>query len=613
MEFRILGPLEVFDGSRRLEIGAGKQRALLALLLINANEVVPSERLIDALWDETPPTTAAKALQNAVSQLRRALADGAAVAGEGRLATRGGGYILGVGEGELDLDVFERMTIEGREALASGAPDVAATKLREALALWRGPALADFSYAGFAQSEIARVDDLRVVALEDRIEAELALGRHAALVAEIQALAARYPLRERLRAQLMLALYRSGRQAEALAAYREARDLLGEELGLEPSQELQSLHRAILRQHPALALPAARAAGKRADAPLAGEDPREQPDTRRPQQRGASRPWLRGAAAGVLVFTLATAVAVLLYRSRTDGEAVVAQGNALAVVDVEDGTVVASVPVGRMPRGLTASADAVWVANTEDGTITGVDTPSRRAVTTVGTGSTTPTDVVAADGAVWAVNPIEGAVSRIDPQTGSVQVAHLPERVSDPGTETDLVHSDGSIWVALRSLWRINTATLRFERVARLPSYPHFHWNTGTAMAAHGDRLWLTVGPRTVWGVDMRTGRRVAEVAVAGAGAIAASADAVWITAGLDELWRVDPTVGVAVATIRVGRDPVDVAVGQDAVWVAAAGDGTVSRVDPSTNSVVETIAVGARPTALALNRDELWVSVRER
>ncbi len=233
MEFRILGPLEVIEDGQALELGGQKQRALLAVLLLEANRVVSSDRLIQALWEEGPPETAQKALQVYVSQLRKTL-------GRERLETRAPGYLVRVEEGELDLERFQELRAEG--------------KLAEALSLWRGPPLSDVAYQRFAQTEIARLEELRLACLEDRLEADLASGRHAELVGELEALAREHPLRQRPRGQLMLALYRSGRDAEALDAYQETRRALVEELGIEPRRELQDLQQRILRQDPSLDL-----------------------------------------------------------------------------------------------------------------------------------------------------------------------------------------------------------------------------------------------------------------------------------------------------------------------------------------------------------------------
>jgi DNA-binding SARP family transcriptional activator/tetratricopeptide (TPR) repeat protein len=236
IDFRILGPLEVLADGRPLELGAPKQRTLLALLLLEANRVVSADRLIDALWDESAPETAHKALQVYVSQLRKLL-------GRDRLETRSPGYRLRVEPGELDLDRFRTLSNEGRR--------------HDALELWRGPPLAEFAYHAFAETEIAQLEELRSACLEDRIERDLAEGRHRDVIAELEALIRAHPLRERLRAQLMLALYRSGRQGDALDAYQAARRALVDELGIEPSRELRELHQAMLNQSPRLDVAAA--------------------------------------------------------------------------------------------------------------------------------------------------------------------------------------------------------------------------------------------------------------------------------------------------------------------------------------------------------------------
>jgi DNA-binding SARP family transcriptional activator len=242
VEFRILGPLEVVEGGRALTLGGSRQRALLALLLTRANEVVSTDRLIEELWGARAPKTASNALQYHVSQLRKALAPSEAI------VTQDPGYAIRIGPDQLDLLRFERLVEGARQA----PPELAARRLREALDLWRGAPLADLADEPFAQAEIRRLEELRVAALELRIEADLAHGRHAELVGELELLVRDHPLRERLRAALMRALYAAGRQADALRVYRDTRSLLVDELGIEPSPALQELEKSILRQDPAL-------------------------------------------------------------------------------------------------------------------------------------------------------------------------------------------------------------------------------------------------------------------------------------------------------------------------------------------------------------------------
>src|SRR5919197_394518 len=245
VEFRVLGPVDAVVDGQPVPLPAAKPRALLAILLLSRNRVVPVHELISDLWGDEPPDTAAKALQVYVSQLRKAI-------GTDRLLTKTPGYSLRVENGELDLDRFERLVREGRELLSTGDAKAAAQRFEQALELWRGQPLAEFTAEPFARDAGARLEESRLAALEERIEADLSLGRHARLISELEELVTRYPLRERLRGQLMLALYRSGRQAEALDLYRRTRETLIDELGIEPSPELQELERAILRQDRAL-------------------------------------------------------------------------------------------------------------------------------------------------------------------------------------------------------------------------------------------------------------------------------------------------------------------------------------------------------------------------
>ena len=263
LEFRILGPLEVQAEGRAIALGGPQQRAVLAVLLLHAGSVVSTERLIDDLWGDTVPPSARAVLQGYVSNLRKAIG--------GVLVTRAPGYVVELAPEQLDLHVFELLLRRGREELAAGRPEAAAETLHSALALWRGRALADFADEPFAGAAILRLEELRLAALEERIDAELALGRQSTLVGELEALVAEYPLRERFRSQLMLALYRSGRQAEALDAYQAARRVLVDELGIEPGRALQELERAILNHDPIVDAPRHDVAQPVTASPVPGE------------------------------------------------------------------------------------------------------------------------------------------------------------------------------------------------------------------------------------------------------------------------------------------------------------------------------------------------------
>ena len=353
MDFRILGPLEVAQDGQSLRLGGAQQRALLAVLLIYRGEVLSTDRLIDELWADCPPPTAAKTVQGYVSQLRRVL-------GEEAIVTRGHGYRLAVVSDQVDVARFEALVSEGQTALADGDAANAQQRLGEALALWRGEPLADFAYDAFAQAEIARLQESRLAAIEARIDADLALGEHTRLVAELEALVHQHPLRERLIAQLMLALYRSGRQAEALACYRAARKRLVEELGLDPGRDLQELEEAILTQDRAL------------DLPTRGSARGPPPSARR------RRAGLVIAAAGVVLLAAIAAAAVTLSAS---GSASLRVGaNSLAVLDPRSNTVVASASVGVRPGAIAFGAGSLWVANMDDQTVSRIDPATLRTM-----------------------------------------------------------------------------------------------------------------------------------------------------------------------------------------------------------------------------------------
>jgi DNA-binding SARP family transcriptional activator/class 3 adenylate cyclase len=296
VEFRILGPLEVLDVGRPVALPGGRGRALLALLILHAGEVVSADRLIDELWGESPPPTATTALQGLVSTLRKRLQP-ARVGGEAGavLRTVPPGYVLATDPAGVDANLFRRLLEEASGATAAER----SARLRQALSLWRGPVLAEFTYQPFAQREITALEELRLVAIEERVEADLALGRHGQLVAELEALVAEHPFREGLRGELMVALYRAGRQAEALGVYRDARQALAEELGIEPGPRLRQLEGAILRQDPALDLEPSHETAPAAGTPLHPVS-----------GTAAAEPWLSGERRTVTVVFVDLAVSL---------------------------------------------------------------------------------------------------------------------------------------------------------------------------------------------------------------------------------------------------------------------------------------------------------------
>ena len=388
LRFLLLGPLEARRDDTALDLGPRKQRAVLALLLLNANRVVPTERLIDDLWGESPPETARSALQVYVAGLRKALGPDGAV-----LRTAAPGYVLDVPPGSLDLDRFKSLRAEARAATDSARK---AELLHGALALWRGGPLAELGSEPFAPAAAAQLEQLRLGALEERIDADLALGRHAQLLPELNGLVAEHPYHEPFRAQLMLALYRAGRQADALAAYRAAREDFMDGLGLEPGPDLKALERAVLEQDPALGGPAA--------PPQTGEEP--------PQRR--RRPWILAAALGVLAVAAVVAAAVLLREEST----ITVPPNSLAVIDPATNDVTGVVPVGVGPGPIAAGGGALWVG-TLDKTLQRVD-PGALAVAKTFSLGATPTGVAFGADAAWVAHGLTGEVSRVDPQLEGV-------------------------------------------------------------------------------------------------------------------------------------------------------------------------------------------------
>jgi YVTN family beta-propeller protein len=576
----MLGPLEVLEGTKPVGLGGARQRAVLAYLLINRGEAVSVDRIVDALWGESPPATATKTVQVYVSRLRKLL-------GADALATRGHAYALIAEPDRVDADRFERLAAEGRERFAAGDARGAAERLQEALALWRGEPLADVAYESFAGSEASRLDDLRLAALEDRIDAELALARHGALVPELEALVKEHPTRERLRGQLMLALYRSGRQTDALEAYREGRTRLADELGLEPGPELQRLERAILSQDPELDRPSppARLAAIR---------------------RGRGAPLV--IAGGLLLLAAAVAAWIGL-----TGEDELAEPNSLAVIDPASNELETTVPTGVDPAEVDVDGKYVWVANRGDGTVSKVDAPSRTVVATRSPDSSVAGLAVGAGG-VWIGDTRRQNLVRLDPdlQAGDRTVRVGPDELDVFGSfsANPVAVGEGAVWVGsgYGGLARVDPETL--EMVDDVP--------------VGNDPVALTTGAGAVWVVDQddgtlaridpRSANAVTWATQVGQSpaAVAVGEDAIWVASSQsDTVSRVDPENGAVTAAIPVGRHPTGVATGAGAVWVANSLDGTVSRIDPETNRVEATIAVGEAPRSVTFADDRVWVSVQ--
>ena len=586
MEFRLLGLLQVAEGGRALDLPRGKERALLAVLLLHANVPVSTDRLVDALWGERPPEHATKTLQVYVSRLRKSV-------GGDRLATTPAGYSLTVAGGELDVDQFEHLVNEGRRVLDDGDATGAERLLSEALGLWRGPALADFRFDDFAQPEARRLDALRVDAASDRIDAKLQRGRAQAVIGELEQLVAENPLEERPHRQLMLALYRTGRQADALEVYRRTRSLLADELGLEPSPELQALERSILTQDPALDAPAS---------------PLLQATTRRGGQLLL--------AGGILVLAAAATAAALLIRSGQSGLSSLAP-NSLGVIDATTRRIVVQIPEPVGAARLASAGQHVWVGNDDSDTVSVLDSSTRQATKLVNTGF--PSELAVGEGAAWVVNGRTGLLTKIDPAYGRVQQV----RITSPNLAYDgsrgyldplsIAAGLGSVWVAdgSRRLIRINPATAK----------PDFGIDLGARLDG------VAVGLGAVWAISGvnasvirldRRGRETARIPIVSRPgfqspfplAVAVGEGYVWVLNGnTATVTKIDPKQRGVYATIPIGIEhgPLRLTAGAGAAWVADE-DGTLARIDPATNQLeIIPVAHGLKDVAVA--GDSVWVT----
>ena len=578
MEFGVLGPVTVRHGGRELPLGGPKQRALLAILLLRANEVVSRDRLVEGLWGERPPPTAAHTLDNYMSRLRKTL-------GEGRLERRPPGYALQVGPEELDLDRFEHLRALAREELARGEIALAAEKLRSALELWRGPALADVLYEPFAAEEAERLEERRVSALEERIEADLALGMSTEVVPELEALVRAHPFRERLLAQLMLALYRAGRQADALTAYQTGRRQLAEGLGLEPGPELRELQRTILEHDPSLTAPTTRRRAPRTPA--------------RPSRRT-----LAAVAVAVAAVAASAAVGIALGIGGSSASSTESTSSQLVGLSLDSGALSEPASLTSAPAAMAAQNGSLWIADPSAGTVTNFDLATQAVVDHVRVGGS-PGGLAEAAGSIWVVSVPGESVSRIDPETGTIT-----QRLALGRARASALAARGtSLWIADitdNALIELDVATGSRRRVP-LDLEP-------TALAIGDEAIWAAdYGASSIAQVDVRTGRTVATVRVGnGPVALAATRTALWVANSLDStVSRIDPISGSVVATIPVGSGPSALAASADAIWVANEYSGTVSRIDSSRNAVAETVDVGAGPTTLTVADGTVWVGAR--
>jgi peptide/nickel transport system substrate-binding protein len=533
------------------------------MLALEPGRTVSADRLAEGLWGDSLPPSAPKMIQLYVSHLRRIL-DGDGV----RIVTHGRGYELQLADGEVDVVRAERLADEARP--------------REALALWRGEPLADLADEPFAADAIRRLEELRLRIAGEAIDADLAAGRHAELVGELDALVAAHPLRERLHAQRMLALYRASRQSEALAAYHAARAELVEQIGVEPGADLRRLHEQILAHDPALDLPAA-------------AEPRPVSASRAPPRR-RSRALLVGAAALVVAGVLAFGIIRVL---EPDSLAGIGEDH-VGLIDPDGGRITAEYSVGHSPGAVTAGGGSVWVANRLDGTVSRIDRD--RQVTTIDVGGA-PAALAFGAGSLWVADGDGREVAQVDPGSNKVR-----QRIPAANAPRSLALAEGALWVVSGAEGDVHRVDLgRLNRVRKIPMGVK-----ASAIAAGAGALWVASEEAgTVTRLDPRSGRMIEAIPVAPApSALAVGEGAVWVADRTDgTLARVDPKRNAVTWSAAVGRDPAAVAVGDGAVWVAGGDEGIVARIDPDGPRMVERRKTGSSPSALAVAEGSVWTA----
>ena len=583
VRYRVLGSIEVADESGPIPIGRGKPRTLLAALLIDANRELSVDELIERIWDGQPPATATKSVQVLISQLRKALGGEMAP-----IATVGGGYILRVQDGETDVDLFEDLLERGRGQLGEGRAREAEATFDQALNLWRGRPFQDVAYEDFAREAIARLEDRRVVAMEERFEAMLAGGRHVDAVAGLERLVADHPLRERALGLLMLALYRSGRRADALAVYDTARRRLSEELGIDPGEPLRRLHEAILDS--------------------TGPDMDAEDGIGLEAPRGPRPRWLI-AAAGVAI--LATAAAVVV-ATRGSGSARIAglHGDSVGLVEPGTGHIVGQYNVGGAPSQVVADTHVAWTLNAADRIVARVDLV-KGSVRRIGPAAT-PTGLALGDGSLWVSYATPGKTSgtytigvlRLDPtslqQRARIQLA---ARTRWAGGTLPVLATPQGVWVgAFDGVYRINPTTDRSD--LRVPvSDPRFGGATVLALAELHGAIWALTDTRSIVQIDagQRKARVLTRLNAPSYGTMVAGGGSLWVSDPFGRVWRLDPGPEPGPHDIITGVDVSSLAFGDGAAWVTSEVTGTLTRIDPVSEQL-RTVAVGGAPTAVSVS-----------
>jgi DNA-binding SARP family transcriptional activator len=576
VDFRILGPLEVVDASGPVEISGTNTRAVLADLLLNVDRPVTTGSLVETVWGGSPPESAPAMLRNAISQLRRQLGDA--------IETTPGGYRLRLGANTLDAQRFTELVAAGREASRTGQPARASDALGEALALWRGRPLDGVARNGEFDVRTIELEELRRAATLDRIDADLQLGGSENEIAiEVGRLIEGDPYNERLRAQLMTALYRAGRQADALAAYQEARRALASDLGLEPGDALRELERRILQHDPGL------------------EAPRRAPGV--PGQR---RLWIVVVAFAVIAAVVAAGVTL----TRGGGEVpmIRVSASSLALVDATSGEVSATPGLGGSPTAVTTDSRGAWAA-TANQTLVRVSAEGA-VIETFGVGFE-PVDLATFGGTVWATSRgYLGRVARL--LQGRLTSYSLPRRVK--GRELHVAADAGGAWVGDgdNGIYRLDGATARL--VATAPDglrSPH-----GGKLVIGAGSIWVSDASHdgVVTRLDPVTGGEVASITLPldapSNGPATFGGNALWtVSRGETTLWRIDADANTINQTVRLGGGTTGLAFGNGSIWAVNDLDKTLLRIDPDAARVTRTWRFSRAPVAVAAAAGRVWVA----
>jgi ABC-type transport system substrate-binding protein/DNA-binding SARP family transcriptional activator/streptogramin lyase len=595
LRFQMLGAIRATLNGSAVNLGGPQQRAVLALLLLDGGSPVPVARIADALWGERPPPGSSATIQTYVFHLREALEPDRPRGTPAQvLVSERGGYRLEMGRAALDTREFEHLARSGVECMRNGAHEQALRELDAALDLWRGSVLADVVELEAVAPVAARLNELRLTAIEARMDALLALGRHSLVVGELDELIAANPLRERLHAQQMLALYRCGRQADALAAYRHLRQVLDDEIGVEPAPPLTELHQAILTHDRSLT------DGMTADAKPEGAPGGVSPNPPAVKRRPTQRRVLIASAVAVIVAG-GTGVAVLATHGQPSSLSALPP-NSVGLIG-SDGSLHDAVPVGQSPTAITFAAGSLWVANGGTNTVMRIDPRAHIVVREIPVGAD-PVAIASTGSDVWVVNATDGTVERINTNVNRVV-----------GTPIKVGNQPGAIAAGPSGVWVANTGDDTVQRIdpdlsVADPAIPVGGGPDGV-LAADADSVWVANGlDGTVSHLDVHTRTPRAPIQVgAGPTGLTFTDGAVWVTNSLEQsVSRIDPVFD-AVATIRdVGDGPTAAAGDGRFLWVAASHSATVARIEPKSRNV-RYFGIGASPTAITTVGSSVYVA----